>query len=92
MQKESAVEKKLLHYTGKAIADFNMIKSGDRVMVCLSGGKESFTMLRMLRMLQRRAKVKFELFVFTLDQSQPGWNDTALREWPVRPAFHPSGR
>jgi tRNA 2-thiocytidine biosynthesis protein TtcA len=81
VQKESAVEKKLLHYTGKAIADFNMIKSGDRVMVCLSGGKDSFTMLRMLRMLQRRAKTKFELFVFTLDQSQPGWDDTALREW-----------
>jgi tRNA 2-thiocytidine biosynthesis protein TtcA len=81
VQKESAVEKKLLHYTGKAIADFGMIKSGDRVMVCLSGGKDSFTMLRILRMLQRRAKVKFELFVFTLDQSQPGWDDAALREW-----------
>ncbi|MBV8802077.1 MAG: tRNA 2-thiocytidine(32) synthetase TtcA [Gammaproteobacteria bacterium] len=81
MKKESAVEKKLLHYTGKAIADFNMIKSGDRIMVCLSGGKDSFTMLRILRLLQQRARAKFELFVFTLDQSQPGWDDTALREW-----------
>jgi tRNA 2-thiocytidine biosynthesis protein TtcA len=81
MHKESKIEKKLLHYTGKAIADFNMIQSGDRVMVCLSGGKDSFTMLRMLRMLQCRARVKFELFVFTLDQAQPGWDDTALRQW-----------
>lgn len=81
MPKESAVEKKLLHYTGKAIADFNMIQKGDRVMVCLSGGKDSFTMLRILRMLQQRAHGKFELFVFTLDQSQPGWDDSKLRLW-----------
>lgn len=81
MQKESAIEKKLLHYVGKAIADFNMIRAGDRVMVCLSGGKDSFTMLRILSLLQRRARAKFELFVFTLDQSQPGWNDSALRQW-----------
>lgn len=81
MQKETATEKKLLHYTGKAIADFNMIQTGDRVMVCLSGGKDSFTMLRMLMQLRRRARGKFELFVFTLDQSQPGWDDRALRQY-----------
>jgi tRNA 2-thiocytidine biosynthesis protein TtcA len=81
VQKESAIEKKLLHYVGKAIADFNMIQTGDRVMVCLSGGKDSFTMLRILSLLQRRARAKFELFVFTLDQSQPGWDDRALRQW-----------
>lgn len=81
MEKESAIEKKLLHYTGKAIADFNMIQTGDRVMVCLSGGKDSFTMLRILTMLRRRARAKFELFAFTLDQAQPGWNDSKLREW-----------
>lgn len=80
-EKESAVEKKLLHYTGKAIADFNMIQGGDRIMVCLSGGKDSFTLLRMLIHLKRRARNKFELFVFTLDQSQPGWDDSRLREW-----------
>jgi tRNA 2-thiocytidine biosynthesis protein TtcA len=79
--KESATEKKLLHYTGKAIADFNMIQTGDRVMLCLSGGKDSFTMLRVLRLLQQRAHAKFELFVFTLDQSQPGWDDKALRQY-----------
>ncbi|RUR20312.1 tRNA 2-thiocytidine(32) synthetase TtcA [Legionella sp. km535] len=75
------VEKKLLHYTGKAIADFNMIQRGDRVMVCLSGGKDSFTMLTILDQLRRRSGNKFELFAFTLDQAQPGWNDSILRQW-----------
>lgn len=81
MPKISELEKKLLHYTGKAIADFNMIQHGDRVMVCLSGGKDSFTMLHVLRLLQQRAKIDFEIFAFTLDQAQPGWNDQALRAW-----------
>jgi tRNA 2-thiocytidine biosynthesis protein TtcA len=75
------VEKKLLHYTGKAISDYRMIETGDRVMVCLSGGKDSFTMLTLLRLLQQRSNNKFYLFAFTLDQSQPGWNDAKLREW-----------
>ena len=79
--KESASEKKLLHYTGKAIADFKMISSGDRIMVCLSGGKDSFTLLTILKLLQKRAKARFEIFAFTLDQAQPGWNDDKLREW-----------
>ena len=81
MAKVEELEKKLLHYTGKAIADFNMIQNGDRVMVCVSGGKDSFSMMHVLRLLQQRAKVKFELFAFTLDQSQPGWDDRALRAW-----------
>jgi tRNA 2-thiocytidine biosynthesis protein TtcA len=75
------LEKKLLHYTGKAIADFNMIQHGDRIMVCLSGGKDSFTMVRILSLLQQRAKINFELMAFTLDQAQPGWNDVDLRAW-----------
>jgi len=81
LAKLAELEKKLLHYTGKAIADFNLIKHGDRIMLCLSGGKDSFTMLSILRLLQQRAKVKFELLAFTLDQAQPGWNDTVLRAW-----------
>lgn len=76
-----AIEKKLLHYTGKAIADYNMIQRGDRVMVCLSGGKDSFTLLTLLRLLQQRTNNKFELFAFTLDQAQPGWDDNLLRKW-----------
>ena len=78
---ESAVEKKLLHYTGKAIADFNMIQRGDRVMVCLSGGKDSFTLLTILNLLRKRTNNKFDVFAFTLDQAQPGWDDKQLREW-----------
>ena len=81
MAKPSKTEKKLLHYTGKAIADYKMIQSGDRVMVCLSGGKDSFTLLRLLHLLQLRTNNKFEIFAFTLDQQQPGWNDTTLRAW-----------
>ncbi len=81
MSKKEELEKKLLHYTGKAIADFNLIHHDDNVMVCLSGGKDSFTMLHVLRLLQQRAKIDFKLTAFTLDQSQPGWNDALLRAW-----------
>lgn len=77
----SKVEKKLIHYINKAIADYNMIQKGDRVMVCLSGGKDSFTLLTLLNHLRIRSNNKFEIFAFTLDQSQPGWNDQALRAW-----------
>ena len=62
MAKLAELEKKLLHYTGKAIADFNMIQRGDRVMVCLSGGKDSFTLLRILTLLQQRVKVNLNCF------------------------------
>tara|TARA_R110000868_G_scaffold411409_2_gene703792 strand:- start:24829 stop:25626 length:798 start_codon:yes stop_codon:yes gene_type:complete len=78
---DSKYEKKLLHYIGKAIADFSMIKTGDRVMVCLSGGKDSFTMLTLLHKLQLKTNKKFYIQAFTLDQSQPGWDDGKLREW-----------
>lgn len=77
----SITEKKLLHYTGKGIADFNMIQRGDRVMVCLSGGKDSFTLLTLLHTLRRRSNNKFDIFAFTLDQAQPGWDDSQLRAW-----------
>ncbi len=80
-KEEEIIEKKLLHYIGKAIGDFKLIRTGDRVMVCLSGGKDSFTMLRILELLRKKARAKFEIFAFTLDQSQPGWNDMLLREW-----------
>lgn len=58
-----------------------MIQRGDRVMVCLSGGKDSFTLLTILDQLRRRSGNKFELFSFTLDQAQPGWDDSTLRQW-----------
>ena len=81
MSNPSQVEKKLRHYTGKAIADFKMIEAGDKVMVCLSGGKDSFTLLTLLYAMQRAAKIDFEIFAFTLDQSQPGWDDSRLKAW-----------
>tara|TARA_Y100000588_G_C14267760_1_gene930776 strand:- start:2413 stop:3237 length:825 start_codon:yes stop_codon:yes gene_type:complete len=77
----SSIEKKLLHYTGKAISDYNMIQKGDRVMVCLSGGKDSFTLLTLLNLLRIRSNYKFEIFAFTLDQAQPGWDDSRLKSW-----------
>lgn len=77
----SKVEKKLLHYINKAISEYNLIKTGDRVMVCLSGGKDSFTMLTLLNHLRIRSNNKFSIFAFTLDQAQPGWNDDKLKEW-----------
>jgi tRNA 2-thiocytidine biosynthesis protein TtcA len=78
---DSKAEKKLKHYTSKAIADFKMIEKGDRVMVCLSGGKDSFTLVNILNQLRIASHYKFEIFAFTLDQSQPGWSDDGMRAW-----------
>lgn len=58
-----------------------MIRTGDRVLVCLSGGKDSYTLVTLLNLLRIRSNNKFSMFVFTLDQAQPGWDDTGLRQW-----------
>lgn len=70
-----------MHYVSKAIADYKMIEKGDRVMVCLSGGKDSYTLLSILNLLRIASHNKFEIFSFTLDQSQPGWDDSKMQEW-----------
>jgi tRNA 2-thiocytidine biosynthesis protein TtcA len=81
MSELDRLEKNIVSAMGKAVADWNLIAEGDRVMVCLSGGKDSYTMIHGLEQLRRRAPVRFDLVAVNLDQGHPGFPGHLLEGW-----------
>lgn len=83
-QQENKLTKRIMREAGTAIVDYNMIEHGDKVMVCLSGGKDSYSMLDILMTLQKRAPIDFEIVAVNLDQKQPGFPEHVLPQYLSR--------
>jgi tRNA 2-thiocytidine biosynthesis protein TtcA len=81
------LERRLGRALARAITDFDLVADGDRIMVAVSGGKDSYTMLYLLRELERRAPIHFELKVVNIDQGHPGYPGHLLREYMAREAY-----
>ncbi len=78
---QATLEKRLAHEMGRCIADYELIEPGDRIMVAISGGKDSYTLLHLLERARQRAPVRFEIIAVHLDQGQPGYDGAALEAW-----------
>jgi tRNA 2-thiocytidine biosynthesis protein TtcA len=81
MQNRVRLERELARDFGRCVADFTLIEEGDRIMVCMSGGKDSYTLLHLLERARRKAPISFSLLAVHLDQAQPGYDGAPLKGW-----------
>jgi tRNA 2-thiocytidine biosynthesis protein TtcA len=81
------LEKELARELGRCVADFDLIAPGDRIMVCMSGGKDSYTLLHLLERARKRAPIEFSLLAVHLDQGHPGYDGSPLEGWLAREGF-----